>query len=51
MSVLENHHARVLFQTLQHEEDNFLTTLSPAQAQDFRKGAIAAILATDMTKR
>jgi hypothetical protein len=50
VSVLENHHASFAFQVLSQEEDNVAASLTPSQAQEFRKAIISEILATDMVK-
>ncbi|CAD8182851.1 unnamed protein product [Paramecium octaurelia] len=49
-SVLENHHASVMFKILQKEKYNILSSLSQDQFSIFRKYAIANILGTDMKK-
>lgn len=49
-SVLENHHAAVLFTLLQDPDINILKNVSDQAYRDIRKGIIRCILATDMSK-
>lgn len=49
-SVLEQHHAAMLFLTLQKPHCDFLSALDPAIRRQMRKFIIPLILATDMSK-
>ncbi|KAJ3193320.1 High affinity cAMP-specific and IBMX-insensitive 3',5'-cyclic phosphodiesterase 9A [Irineochytrium annulatum] len=50
VSVLENHHAAVLFTILKDPETNILKNVPDSVCRDARKGIIKCILATDMAK-
>jgi hypothetical protein len=49
-SVLENHHAAVMFRTLRRPGMNPVPLLSPEEFRRFRKLCLVSILATDMTE-
>jgi putative methionine-R-sulfoxide reductase with GAF domain len=49
-SVLEQHHAAMLFLTIQKPHCDFLSSLDPAVRRQIRKFIIPLILATDMSK-
>jgi len=47
-SVLENHHARLLFEILKRPECNILSNLSSANRSEFRRVVIECVMGTDL---